>query len=93
MQVKVTRLITNQIIIGKTTNEGDIFIEDPYEIVPGEDGLKMIPMDKYILGVTLGSITIYHNNAIYSQEPDEALRNTYLETISGIELPEQKIII
>ena len=93
MIVKITRLITNQLIIGKTSNEGDIFIEDPYEVLVTQEGIGMIPMDEHILGIKLGSITIDAKNVIYSQEPSGTLKSQYLETVSGIEIPEKKLIL
>ena len=92
--VKVTRTITNLYVVGKTTYSGSIAtIEKPYEIIQGLEGIQMIPMDQHLLGKELDYITIKNDNVIYSEQPGEALRNLYLETISGIEVPKPEIIV
>ena len=93
MEVKVTRLITNQLIIGKTSNEGDIFVEDPYELLVSPEGIGMIPMDEHILGVKLGSLSLDPKNVIYSTEPAGNLKQQYLETLTGIEIPKKSLIL
>ena len=93
-EVKVTRTITNLYVIGKTSHSGNITtIEKPYEIITTMEGVQMIPMDQHILGKELDYITIKNDDLYYSDAPSEQLRNLYLETISGIEVPKQEIII
>jgi arginine utilization protein RocB len=92
--VKLTRTIVNLYIIGKTTHSGNITtIEKPYEVIMGMEGIQMIPMDKHLLGKDLEYVTINNNDTLYSEEPGDDLRNLYLETISGIEIPKQELIL
>ena len=94
MTVKLTRTVVNLYVIGKTTHSGGITtIEDPYEVIMNMEGIQMIPMDKHLLGKSIPYITIKNDDTLYSEEPGEDLRNLYLETISGIEVPKQELII
>jgi len=92
---KITKLITNQMIIGKTTHSGNITtIEQPYMVVPDPSGIQIFPYDAAILGRELEYITVSNDSTIYSSEVGEELRNNYLTAISGITLePEKKIIL
>jgi hypothetical protein len=94
--VKLTRTNVNLYVIGKTSLSqiGDYtIIEKPYEVIMGMEGIQMIPMDKHLLGKDLQNITINNNDILYSEEPSEDLRNLYLESISGIEVPKQELIV
>ncbi len=92
--VKITRTNVNLYVIGKTTHSGNITtIEKPYEIIMSPEGIQMIPMDQHLLGKELDYITISNDFTLYSEEPTESVRNVYLETISGIEVPKQEIIL
>ncbi len=94
MEVKVSRTIVNLYLIGKTIKEdGKIIIQNPYEIIMGMEGIQMIPMDQHILGKELEKAVLHENDVIYSEPPSEKIRNTYLETISGIEVPENNLIL
>ncbi len=91
--VKVTRLITNDIIIGKTTEqEQDIVITDPYSLQMGAEGMSISPLDYAIVGKTIPEITIKNINVMYSVEPIQEMSNSYLKALSGIEEPNQEII-
>ncbi len=93
-KVKITRTNVNLYVIGKTTHSGNITtIEKPYEIIMSPEGIQMIPMDQHLLGKELDYITISNDFTLYSEEPTESVRNVYLETISGIEVPKQEIIL
>jgi len=93
-EVKITRTITNTYIIGKTTHSGNITtIEKPYELIMGMDGISLIPMDKHIIGHELEYVTIKNDDTLYSVEPSSEVRNTYLEQLSGIEVPKQELIV
>lgn len=92
--VQITRLITNQLIIGKTTTSSTSFtIESPYEVIPTQEGVQLIPLDEHILGKKIQLINIAINNTIYSNECSQELTNSYLSTISGIELESDKKLI
>ena len=86
----ITKLITNALIIGKTYQSGNIVhIEKPYECIPTEGGLQLIPYDEHILGKKLDQISISNNNIVYTVEPGQDTANAYLSAISGI-VPEPK---
>ena len=94
MKTKITKLITNQMIIGKTTHSGNITtIEQPYVVVPDPAGIQIFPYDAAILGRELEYITIDNSNTLYSSEVSEELRNNYLTAISGIEVDVPKKLI
>jgi len=94
-EVQLTRLITNQLIIGKSYQSGNIVtIEDPYECHPTAEGIQMIPFDKHIIGKDLPYVQIDNSNTLYTSPVSDELRNLYLTTISGIiPEPEKKIIL
>ena len=95
MKTKITKLITNQMIIGKTTHSGNITtIEQPYVVVPDPAGIQIFPYDAAVLGRELEYITVDNSNTLYSSEVAEELRNNYLTAISGIEVePPKKLIL
>ena len=95
-KTQITRLITNQLIIGKTTpntSANTYIIEQPFEVIPTVDGVQMIPLDAHILGKEIQVIEVSKNNTLYSNECSQELQNTYLKTISGIETDDKKLII
>ena len=94
-EVQLTRLITNQLIIGKTYQSGNIVtIEEPYECIPTAEDVQIIPFDKHILGKDLDYVQVYNTNTIYSSLVSDDLRNTYLTTISGIvDQPSKKLVL
>jgi hypothetical protein len=92
--VALTKLITNQLILGKTsTFNGEVFIEQPYEGIPTPDGLQIIPYDEHITGVKIESISIPESNTIYTNEVSQELSNLYLTQISGIDIPKPSLIL
>ena len=83
---KLTKLITNQYIIGKTTQENNkTIIFDPYIVIPSHDGIQIFPYDEVIIGKKLEVMEINNDNIMYTTEVGTQLRNTYLQDISGIE--------
>jgi len=94
-EVQLTRLITNQLIIGKSYQSGNIVtIEDPYECIPTQEGIQMLPFDQHITGKVIPYVQVYNNNTLYTALVSDDLRNKYLTTISGIiPEPEKKIIL
>ena len=94
MEIKLTKLITNQMILGKTTiNQDTTIIEDPYMVVPTPEGIQMFPYDEAVLGTTLDQMTLNNINIIYSSEVGTSLKDTYLETKTGIEIPKKSLIL
>jgi hypothetical protein len=92
--VKLTKLITNQYIIGKTTEENmGITIYEPYMLIPDPNGIQIFPYDEAIIGVKLEEITIGIDTTIYSTKVNQELQNTYLQAISGIEVEPKKEIL
>ena len=92
--VKLTKLITNQYIIGKTTSENtNITIYQPYMVIPDPSGIQIFPYDEAIIGKQLDEITIELDSTIYSTETGQELTNTYLTAISGIEVEHEKKLI
>lgn len=93
--VKLTKLITNQYIIGKTTPENmGITIYQPYMVIPDPSGIQIFPYDEAIIGKKLSEMVIPLDATLYSTETGQELTNTYLTAISGIEVePEKKLIL
>jgi hypothetical protein len=92
--IKLTRLLTNQIILGKTEVSGDeLIIRDPYTIIPGPEQLQLYPFDEAIIGYKLEKITVKSSNVLYSTKAKQDLIDVYLRDKTDIDLPEKKIIL
>jgi hypothetical protein len=92
--VAITKLITNQIILGKTTRTTDFtIINDPYMIIPGVEQLQIYPYDEAILGKKLDVIKVHNDTVIYSTEAEDKIKNIYLEDKMGLEKTDQSIIV
>jgi len=86
--IKITRLITNQIIIGYTQqNNETVTIKNPYVVIPEAQGIQMYPFDEAIIGNVLESIDISLLNILYSTPAGTLMKDTYLEHKTGIEIP------
>ena len=85
-ETKLTKLITNQFIIGKTSTLNKITtITQPFMVIPDPNGIQIFPYDEAIIGKKLEKMTIANDNIMYSTEVGQELQNLYLTTISGIE--------
>ena len=94
MNIKLIRTIANQLIIGKVIeNEKTVIIQEPYDVFPTQEGIKMFPLDSAIIGKDLEFAEIYKLNTIYVVEPAETLKNAYIEALSPIENPTKQLII
>ncbi len=95
MEVMLTKLVTNQYIIGKTSQSGNIVnINKPYMVIPDPNGIQMFPYDEAIIGIPLEYINVYNENTLYTTPVGQELKNTYLQSISGIETePDKKLIL
>jgi len=92
--VSITKLITNQIILGKTTrNDTHTIINDPYMIIPGVEQLQIYPYDEAILGKKLEQIKVHNDSVIYCTEAETKIKNIYLEDKIGLEKSDQSIIV
>ncbi len=84
-EVKLTRTLHNQLIIGKTDEaDQNITIHNPYNVMPGVDGINLFKMDFEIVGKEIKEITLPKSILMYCTEPSQELINTYLKDISGI---------
>ena len=93
-EIKITKLITNQIILGKTTEtETHITITDPYMIIPSVSELQIFPYDEAILGKKLEKIEVHKDNIIYTTEAPEKIKTIYLEDKMNLVTPNKKIIL
>ncbi len=94
MQVKFIRTLHNQLIIGKVQDETDtIKIVNPYNVVPGVEGMEIYPMDKELVGREIPEIELYKTNLMYFTKPSAELESTYLSTVSGITVEAKPDII
>ena len=93
-ETKLTKLITNQYIIGKTIQANNTTtIKDPYMVIPDPMGIQMFAYDEAIIGKKLEMITVDNSNVMYCTEVGQDLRNTYLTSLSGLEVDETKKLI
>lgn len=82
--IKVSRLISNQLIIGGVQDAGNLYLfHDPYYIIPTEHGLQFFPMDAEVLGVDLQLAKISKQNSLYCASPSEEISDSYKRAIQG----------
>jgi len=92
--IKLIRTIANQLIIGEVSeNEKTLIIQQPYDVIPNVDGIKMFPLDSAIIGKELEFAEIHKSNTIYVVEPAETLKDAYINALSPIENPTKQLII
>ena len=92
-KICTTKLITNQIILGKTTKtDTHTIIMDPYMIIPGPEQLQIYPYDEAILGKKLDMIKVPNDTTIYSTEAVQKIKDIYLEDRIGLAKPDTGII-
>lgn len=81
-----------EVIAKVVSNSNDwVQIENPVSVAPGPQGLGLVPsmftsdLDEPI-HINIGSVTLY-------AATDEAVKNKYIEAVTGIRLPEKKLIL
>lgn len=85
-RIKFIRTLHNQLIIGTVFNNGNaITVNDPYNVVPGVDGIQIYPMDEEIVGRKIETIELYKSALMYYVEPSEELKDAYSLAMTGIE--------
>lgn len=93
-EVKFIRTLHNQLIIGSVIEKEDtIIILQPYNVIPGVEGMQISQMDLEIVGEEIKEITLYKTSLIYFTKPGKELRASYLEATTGISVSKPDIII
>lgn len=88
------KLSTGEEIICKVTaitRSGDFQVSEPASIVPGQAGLQFIPFMFSIDKTEI--ITLSKDHVVMSASPSEAIKNKYVEIITGLKLPPEKKIL
>ena len=91
---KILVLINNVILIGNVTESNDeVTIDKPYSIKLTSDGYQLQPFLKDFTGQDWPSMTFLREHILTSNKAEQNdILVQYLSTISGIELPNDKII-
>jgi hypothetical protein len=87
------KLNSGEEVIAKVVSNGNnwLHIENPVSVAPGPQGLGLVPsmftsdLDEPIY-INTDSVTLY-------AVTDEAVKNKYIEAVTGIRLPEKKLIL
>jgi hypothetical protein len=92
-EVYTFKLNSGEELIAKVTQAGGDFIElqEPVSIAPTQQGMQMIPSvftadPKGIFRLNTNSIAIYANS-------DDSIKLKYLEAVTGIKIPDKKIVL
>ena len=87
------KLNSGEELIAKVKQAGGDFIEleEPVSIAPTQQGMQMIPSvftaePKGIFRLNTNSIAIY-------AETDDSIKMKYLEAMTGIKVPDKKIVL
>ncbi len=93
-KIQLTKLITNQLIVGNTHKSGDsVVVLNPYEAVVTQEGLQLIPLDEHILGVRLKELILPQGIVVYTNKVSRNLIGAYLEALTGIKIPKKELIL
>ena len=77
-------------VIGIFKEEKTITITDPVSIAPAQNGMQMIPS---MFTAEPGSpVTLNTNNISMSSVTEDGIKMKYIEAVTGIRIPEKKII-
>lgn len=76
--ITITRTMNNTLIIGETekTKEG-YQIQDPFAVIPTEDGLRLLPLDIELTGTQMEEIYLSNDKVMYSTNPSEVIIEKY----------------
>ena len=92
--VMTIKLNSGEELIAKITSNADehgfIYITDPVSIAPAQNGMQMIPS---MFTAEPGSpVTLNTNNISMSSVTEDGIKMKYIEAVTGIRIPEKKII-
>ena len=68
-----------------------IAVTDPVSVAPGPQGMGLVP--SLFTGNPSQSVTINTNNIAMYVETDDSVRMKYTEAVTGIKVPEKKLIL
>jgi len=89
--VKVTRTMNNTLIVGETTETKDkVVIENPYSMIPVEDGIKLIPIDVNFIGVIMEKIELTQDKVFYTSEVSKVIEEEYHKYLEAQKNPPQE---
>ncbi len=78
MSVKVTRTMNNTLIVGETTETPEkVIINEPYSMIPVEDGIKLMPIDVNFIGVIMDKIELTNDKVFYVSEVSKVIEDEY----------------
>lgn len=78
-------------VISAPDAEGWVTIESPVSIAPGPQGMGLVPSiftsdPKADVRLNTSSVSLY-------SETEDAVKNKYIEAVTGLKLPDKKIIM
>jgi len=91
--IKITRTLMNQLIIGETTETSHLVkIHKPYNVALTVDSIELYPFDKEIIQTDIEDITLSKENLMYWTQPGESLINAYIQARTGLQTEAPQII-
>lgn len=73
------------------SNEREIQISDPVSVAPGPQGMGLVP--SLFTADPKKSVTINTDCVAMYVETDDNVKDKYIEAITGIKVPEKKLIL
>jgi hypothetical protein len=92
-QVYTFKLNSGEELITKVKQAGGdwILIEDPVSVAPGPQGLGLVP--SMFTADVKEEIRLNTNSVAFYALTDDAVKMKYIEAITGIKVPEKKLIL
>ena len=87
MSVKITRTMNNTLIVGETKETAkQVTIQDPYGMIPMEEGIRLVPLDIEITGFKMPEITLTQDKVMYTTDISEIIIAEYHKLLEqGVE--------
>lgn len=73
------------------SKDGEMQISDPVSVAPGPQGMGLVP--SLFTADTRKPVTINTNCVAMYVETDDNVKDKYIEAITGIKVPEKKLIL
>ena len=88
--IKVTRTINNSLIVGNTFNSGDkVTIQDPFAMIPMEEGLRLIPLDIDLIGIRMEEIELTNDKVFYTSKLSPVIVKEYSRLLEEAKNPKE----
>jgi hypothetical protein len=79
MNVLVTRTMNNSLVVGPTEikEDGSVVIQDPFAMIPMEEGIRLIPLDIDLIGARMDVLELTADKVFYTKKLSDVIVNEY----------------